>query len=56
MNANRKLKLVDSNIRRRAAISHALSSSGFHVEPFEDIVMFGGIHCCFSLLVVNRGS
>jgi FixJ family two-component response regulator len=37
MNASRKLKLVDSNIRRRAAITHALSSTGFHVEPFEDI-------------------
>lgn len=37
MNVSRKLKLVDSNIRRRASISHALSSSGFHVEPFEDI-------------------
>lgn len=37
MTASGKLKLVDSNIRRRAAISHALSSGGFHVEPFEDI-------------------
>lgn len=34
---SRKLKLVDSDIRRRAAISHALSASGIHVEPFEDI-------------------
>lgn len=34
---SRKLKLVDSDIRRRAAISHALSANGFHVEPFEDI-------------------
>jgi two-component system, LuxR family, response regulator FixJ len=37
MNSNRKLKLVDSNVRRRAAISHALSASGFHVDPFEDV-------------------
>jgi two-component system response regulator FixJ len=37
MNSSKQLKLVDSNIRRRASISHALSSSGFHVDPFEDI-------------------
>lgn len=37
MNSLRKLILVDSSIRRRAAISHTLSGSGFHVEPFEDI-------------------
>lgn len=34
---SRKIKLVDSNIRRRAGVTHALSGSGFHVEPFEDI-------------------
>src|SRR4051794_25236987 len=34
---SRMLKLVDSDIRRRAAISHALSAKGFHVEPFEGI-------------------
>jgi len=31
------LILVDGNLRRRAAISHALSDSHVHVEPFEDI-------------------
>lgn len=40
MVSGRQLKLVDSNIRRRAAISHSLSASGFHVEPFEDIDEF----------------
>lgn len=40
MGPNRQLKLIDSNVRRRAAISHALSASGFHVEPFEDIGEF----------------
>ncbi len=34
---NRSIALVDSNFRRRAALSHALSDSGIHVEPFEDI-------------------
>jgi FixJ family two-component response regulator len=37
MNASRPLKLVDCSVRRRAAISHALSINGVHVEPFEDI-------------------
>lgn len=31
------LHLVDGNSRRRAAISHSLSGSGLHVEPFEDV-------------------
>lgn len=31
------LFLVDSDMRRRAAISHCLAGSGIHVEPFEDI-------------------
>jgi two-component system response regulator FixJ len=30
------LILVDGDFRRRAAISHSLSGSGIHVEPFED--------------------
>lgn len=40
MGPNKQLKLIDSNIRRRAAITHALSTSGFHVEPFEGIDEF----------------
>lgn len=28
--------LVDSDVRRRAAISHTLAGSAIHVEPFED--------------------
>ncbi|QDK34634.1 response regulator transcription factor [Sphingomonas sp. IC081] len=31
------LILIDNNMRRRAAISHALSSGNIHVEPFENI-------------------
>ena len=30
------LFLIDGDFRRRAAISHCLSGSGIHVEPFED--------------------
>lgn len=37
MNASRTLHLIDGNVRRRAAISHTLSTNSFHVEPFEDI-------------------
>lgn len=38
MERRRNLALVDSNFRRRAAITHSLSGSPIHVEPFEDIV------------------
>lgn len=31
------LILIDSDMRRRAAISHALSTGGIHVEPFESV-------------------
>lgn len=31
------LILVDSDTRRRAAISHALSAASLHVEPFENV-------------------
>jgi two-component system, LuxR family, response regulator FixJ len=37
MERRSNLALIDGNFRRRAAISHALSGSGMHVEPFEDI-------------------
>ena len=37
MRARHNLALIDGNFRRRAAISHALSGSDVHVEPFEDI-------------------
>ncbi|MCJ2183255.1 LuxR C-terminal-related transcriptional regulator [Novosphingobium sp. 1949] len=31
------LILIDNDMRRRAAISHALSSANIHVEPFENL-------------------
>lgn len=37
MERRRSLALIDEDFRRRAAITHALSDSGIHVEPFEDI-------------------
>lgn len=37
MSTSQSLTLVDSNFRRRAAVCHALSGNGVHVEPFEDI-------------------
>lgn len=36
MNRRNNLLLVDGDFRRRAAISHCLSGTGLHVEPFED--------------------
>jgi len=36
MRKHSHLILVDRNLRRRAAISHCLSDSNIHVEPFED--------------------
>jgi FixJ family two-component response regulator len=32
-----QILLVDGDFRRRAAISHCLSGTGLHVEPFEDV-------------------
>lgn len=34
---HRSIALVDSNSRRRAALSHALSDNDIHIEPFEDV-------------------
>lgn len=36
MSTRNNLLLVDGDFRRRATISHCLSGSGLHVEPFED--------------------
>ena len=42
MSGARRVILVDQDSRRRAAISHCLSGSDIHVEPFEDIAEFNG--------------
>ncbi len=36
MNRRTNILLVDGDFRRRAAISHCLSGSDLHIEPFED--------------------
>lgn len=36
MNTRTSILLVDGDFRRRAAISHCLTGSALHVEPFED--------------------
>ena len=42
MNRTERIILIDSNLRRRAAISHTLSASAIHVEPFERIAELAG--------------
>lgn len=37
MEMNTRIVLVDSDFRRRAAITHCLSGQPVHVEPFEDV-------------------
>jgi two-component system, LuxR family, response regulator FixJ len=37
MDQSLNLLLVDSDLRRRAAVCHQLSASGIHAEPFEDV-------------------
>jgi FixJ family two-component response regulator len=37
MERRRNLALIDSNYRRRAAITHCLEGSPIHVEPFESL-------------------
>ncbi|MCZ8018035.1 LuxR C-terminal-related transcriptional regulator [Novosphingobium sp.] len=37
MERRRSIAVVDSNFRRRAAMSHSLAGSAIHVEPFETI-------------------
>ena len=36
MDGTNSLMLIDSDVRRRAAVCHELASNGIHVEPFED--------------------
>jgi len=37
MQARQTIILIDSDFRRRAAISHCLAGTAIHVEPFEDL-------------------
>lgn len=42
VNAGDRIVLIDGDVRRRAAISHLLSGTGVHVEPFEDVSEIDG--------------
>jgi FixJ family two-component response regulator len=37
MERHQPIALIDSDFRRRAAISHCLAGTGIHIEPFEDL-------------------
>lgn len=41
MNGASHIILIDSDVRRRAAISHDLAGRGIHVEPFETLAELG---------------
>jgi two-component system, LuxR family, response regulator FixJ len=45
--------LVDSDLRRRAAISHYLSGQGVHVEPFETVAELDGHWSRQGLILVH---
>lgn len=47
------LILVDRDSRRRAAISHALSSCGIHVEPFENVLELSGAWPRSGVILIN---
>lgn len=53
MIGDKRVILVDSDTRRRAAISHCLAGSGIHVEPFEDIAELGGRWTQSGLILVH---
>jgi two-component system, LuxR family, response regulator FixJ len=38
MELRKTIALIDSDHRRRAAVSHLLADTELHVEPFEDLV------------------
>lgn len=45
--------LIDGDLRRRAAISHALSGHGVHVEPFETVAELSGRWPRQALILAN---
>lgn len=47
------LILIDGDVRRRAAISHALSSGSMHVEPFENISELAGSWPRFGVVLIH---
>ena len=53
MSGARHIILVDSEVRRRATISHHLSSRGIHVEPFETLAEFSGHSLRQELILIH---
>jgi two-component system, LuxR family, response regulator FixJ len=49
----RHIILVDSDVRRRAAISHRLAGRGIHVEPFESVGELNGHWPSDALVLVH---
>ncbi len=57
MDVHRRVALIDSNYRRRAAITHVLSASLVHVEPFETVEeLFLHWPKASSILIEDNGS
>ncbi|MBO9722978.1 MAG: LuxR family transcriptional regulator [Novosphingobium sp.] len=50
------LILIDSDMRRRAAISHALSAGSIHVEPFENISELASAWPRSGVILIHDGS
>jgi FixJ family two-component response regulator len=53
MNGDNHLALIDGDTRRRAAVSHSLSGSGVHLEPFEDLAEVGARWPRFGMALVH---
>jgi len=56
MTARKNIYLIDSDIRRRAAISHALGGSEFYVEPFESAAELGARWPRDGVILVEDGA
>lgn len=50
---NHRIVLIDGDLRRRAAMSHLLSGTGIHVEPFESVSEIDGRWPQSSVILVH---
>src|SRR3954467_9624226 len=48
-----KIFLVDSDVRRRASISHYLAQCDIHVEPYENVAELRGHMADFGLVLIH---
>jgi FixJ family two-component response regulator len=53
MRAITKIFLVDSDMRRRASISHCLAQCDIHVEPYENVIELRGHMADFGLVLIH---